>query len=149
MADRFEDERGVIQDLLTGPISSVTEIYTRAGHVRGNHIHPRTHQWVYVVDGELQASHGGQVVTRHPGDFFREPSGEPHAWRAVSGCRVLVITQGPRSGENYESDTIKLPREEWLFDPDLCGACHKPGTDEHPLAVVSGGERCHQVCPPE
>ena len=148
MADRFEDERGVIQDLLAGPISSVTEIFTKAGHVRGNHLHPRTHQWVYVVFGHLTTSHAGEETTRVPGDFFPEPASEPHAWRADSDCRVLVITQGPRSGEDYETDTIRLPREEWLFDPDLCGACHRPGTSEHPLSVVSGGARCHQVCPP-
>lgn len=146
MTDRFEDERGVIQDIL-GPIDGVTEIFTKAGHVRGNHVHPRTMQWTYVVKGSLLTSHAGQETTWGPGDVILEPSSEPHAWKALEDTTVLVFTKGPRSGESYETDTIRLPREEWLLDPDLCGACHQPGTKEHPLAVISGGNRCHQVCP--
>ena len=116
MADRFEDERGIIQDLL-GPVDAVTEIYTRKGHVRGNHYHPRTVQWTYVIEGELLISHSGEEKTRGPGSFFFEPPGEPHAWKALLDTRVLVFTQGPRSGENYESDTVRLPRDQWLLSP--------------------------------
>jgi quercetin dioxygenase-like cupin family protein len=146
MADRFEDERGVIQDLL-GQVDGVTEITTRAGHVRGNHVHPRTTQWVYVVSGQLLTSHAGEETIWPAGQMFKEPPAEPHAWRAVTDCTVLVFTKGPRSGEDYETDTIRLPREEWLLDPDLCGACHQPGSKRYPLTVISGGNRCHQVCP--
>lgn len=148
MADRFEDERGVIQDLLAGPIDSVTAIFTRAGHVRGNHVHPHTHQWLYVVDGELLVSHDGQEFkVHHDGALIAEPADKPHAWRAITDCHVLVFTQGPRSGENYESDTVRLPEEKWLLHSDpLCGACYKPGTAERPLSVISGGLPMHLAC---
>lgn len=116
MADRFEDERGVIQDLL-GPVDAVTAIFTKAGHVRGNHYHPRTQQWVYVVAGVLVTSLSGNEVTRRRGELFLEPASEPHAWKAQTDCQVLVFTRGPRSGENYESDTIRLPRDQWLLEP--------------------------------
>lgn len=114
MADRFEDHRGVIQDLLITPLDGVTEIFTRKDAVRGNHVHAKTHQWTYIVSGRLLAAHRdpgtGLTVTRECGPrmLVNEPPGIPHAWRALEDCTVLVFTRGPRSGENYESDTRRL-----------------------------------------
>lgn len=114
MTDRFEDERGVIQDLLSGPLDGVTEIFTRKGAIRGNHTHQRTCQWTYIVSGKLrtvlQEDDGPHEHVRLPGDFFAEPPGVAHAWEALEDTTVLVITRGPRSGEGYESDTVRLTR---------------------------------------
>ena len=111
MSDRFEDERGVIQDLL-GKIDSVTEIVTWKGSIRGNHIHKETVQWTYVVDGLLCAAwtedDGVHTHEYGPGCLIHERAGVPHAWQAYTDCRVLVFTQGPRSGADYESDTYRL-----------------------------------------
>lgn len=113
MADRFEDHRGVIQDLL-GPVDAVTEIFTRAGAVRGNHIHQKTVQYTYVCSGELTAAwiedDGVHEKTYGPGSLITEPAGIPHAWRAETDCTVLVLTRGPRSGSAYETDTTRLER---------------------------------------
>jgi quercetin dioxygenase-like cupin family protein len=111
MADRFEDERGVIFDLLMGPIDSITEIFTKAGAVRGNHIHHHTTQWVYVVEGKMLAVLEPDVVQEYvleAGDFHTEPPGIPHAWKALEDTTVLVFTRGPRSGDAYETDTERL-----------------------------------------
>jgi quercetin dioxygenase-like cupin family protein len=111
VADRFEDHRGHIQDLL-GPVDAVTEIFTRAGSVRGNHIHQRTTQYTYVAWGELRAAwtedDGVHEKTYGPGSLITEPAGIPHAWKAETDCMVLVFTVGPRSGEAYETDTTRL-----------------------------------------
>jgi quercetin dioxygenase-like cupin family protein len=113
MADRFEDERGVIQDLL-GPVDAVTEIVTVKGAIRGNHVHERTIQWVYVVHGRMlfaqEPQPGGSLQRRiaGPGELIEEPAGVPHAWEALETTTVLVLTRGPRSGEAYESDTRRL-----------------------------------------
>jgi quercetin dioxygenase-like cupin family protein len=117
MADRFEDERGVIQDLL-GPVDAVTEIFTKAGAVRGNHVHAKTTQWTYIVSGRLWVvkQAGGdsgenpmlEGLIATPGRLVAELPGIPHAWRAVEDTTVLVFTRGPRSGEAYESDTQRL-----------------------------------------
>jgi oxalate decarboxylase/phosphoglucose isomerase-like protein (cupin superfamily) len=120
MADRFEDHRGVIQDILPGPIDCVTRIFTRAGMVRGNHIHRETHQWTYIISGTMEtvlADDVGRVHmdTRMTGDLFHEPPGMAHAWKAVSDVWVLVFTRGPRSGENYESDVQRLAPEDHLL----------------------------------
>lgn len=111
MTDRYEDERGVIQDLL-GAVDAVTEIKTKAGAVRGNHIHKLTNQWTYVVSGRLRVAwtmdDGVHTATYGPGALIRESAGIPHAWKAMEDTIVLVFTRGPRSGEAYESDTTRL-----------------------------------------
>jgi quercetin dioxygenase-like cupin family protein len=117
----FFDYRGLIQDLLTDvKLDSVTLIRTNAGSVRGNHFHAETQQWTYVISGGLR------VVTRVPGQEEREefalpgclflsPANEHHAWEAVEDCEVLVFTTGPRSGADYESDTIRLLDDQRLL----------------------------------
>jgi quercetin dioxygenase-like cupin family protein len=117
----FEDERGTIEDLLAGPIDSVTEIFTRKGAVRGNHIHAETIQWTYVIDGKLLVAFripGEQVIREceyAPGELVLEQAGVPHAWKALENTHVLVFTRGPRSGANYESDTQRLAPGERLI----------------------------------
>ena len=111
MPDRFEDDRGVIQDLI-GANDGVTEIFTRAGAIRGNHVHHRTTQWAYVVSGRLLiVTDNGEFRGHHeygPGEMACEAPGIPHAWKALEDTTVLVITKGPRAGEAYETDTERL-----------------------------------------
>lgn len=111
MADRFEDHRGTIIDLL-GPVDAVTEIRSVAGATRGNHYHAASTQWAYVVSGQMLFASvqddGLHEEVHGPGDLVCEPPGIPHAWRAISDCTVLVFAKGPRAADAYESDTIRL-----------------------------------------
>jgi quercetin dioxygenase-like cupin family protein len=118
MASRFEDHRGVIEDLLYGQMDCVTRISTVKGAVRGNHVHKLTSQWTYVMSGRLlvaTSGHPGRKSERverefGPGDLFCEGPGVAHAWKALENTVVLVFTRGPRSGEGYESDTVRLEK---------------------------------------
>ena len=117
---RHEDGRGVIQDLLVTPLDAVTEIRTRKGAIRGNHVHRATTQWTYVVSGLLRVvtqRNGGPLRDRvyGPGDMACEHPGVTHAWEALEDTTVLVFTKGPRSGTAYESDTERLPDAERLL----------------------------------
>lgn len=113
MGSSFTDHRGTILDLL-GPVDAVTEIVTKAGSVRGNHIHHKTVQFTYIVSGRLlvakQTTDGGPPLTLEhgPGDLIEEAAGIPHAWKAIEDTVVLVFTRGPRSGDAYETDTERL-----------------------------------------
>jgi quercetin dioxygenase-like cupin family protein len=111
VSSRHEDDRGVIQDLL-GTIDAVTEITTKAGAIRGNHVHRLTTQWTYVVSGSMTFAwtedDGRHVKLYETGALVTESAGVPHAWKAVTDTVVLVFTKGPRSGEAYESDTQRL-----------------------------------------
>lgn len=124
---KFEDERGVIEDILTGPLDYVTRIITKAGAVRGNHVHGATTQWVYIVSGRLLIANArveieyrigheqvikamDHVVAEHTaGALLEERPMIAHAWKALEDTTCLVLTRGPGSGENYEQDVIKLP----------------------------------------
>jgi dTDP-4-dehydrorhamnose 3,5-epimerase-like enzyme len=121
MTDRFEDERGYIQDLIVQTFDSVTEIFTRKGAVRGNHVHNETTQWTYIVSGKLcmvqRTADGDQFMYVGPDILVCEPAGFPHAWQAIEDTTVLVFTRGPRSGADYESDTRRLAPEDWLIQP--------------------------------
>lgn len=120
MADRFEDERGVIQDLL-GKVDAVTEIRTHKGAIRGNHVHFKTTQWTYIVSGKMRivtskvGGEGREDRVYAPGEIACEEPGTVHAWEAVEDCVCLVFTRGPRSGEDYESDVQRFFGEDRLL----------------------------------
>lgn len=111
LGDSFEDERGRIQDLIVGaPIDSVTRITTVKGAVRGNHLHKLTIQWTYVLTGCLLMANGATEVSVGPGEMVVHRPETPHAWKAIEDTDCLVFTLGPRSGEQYESDTYRLEK---------------------------------------
>ena len=118
-ADRHEDARGVIQDLLVTSLDAVTRITSREGAIRGNHYHSRTTQWTLVLSGRLLIvtqpilADGTRGIVGQceygPGDMACEEPDVLHAWRSLTDTDVLVFTKGPRSGAAYETDTFKLP----------------------------------------
>ncbi|MDP2645426.1 MAG: cupin domain-containing protein [Desulfobacterales bacterium] len=108
------DERGVITDLLQDEeINAVTIISFAKGAVRANHYHKETYQWNYVLSGKIK------IITQLPNrekvetlitksDFVVTVPGESHALMAVEQSELLVLTKGPRGGDNYENDTFRL-----------------------------------------
>jgi quercetin dioxygenase-like cupin family protein len=109
MSGRFEDHRGIIQDWFNGqPIDAVAYITTNKGHVRGNHVHHHTAQWTLVLSGRLLMASGDERHEVGPLELTTHPPGVPHAWKALEDTACLVFTRGPRAGEQYESDTVRL-----------------------------------------
>jgi quercetin dioxygenase-like cupin family protein len=120
MPDRHEDDRGVIQDLLTEQVDAVTYIFTKKDAVRGNHVHNATVQWVYVMQGRLwvvRRAFGGYPTACQvgPGELICDEPGVAHAWKALEDTEVMVFTRGPRSGANYEDDVQRLAPEDRLI----------------------------------
>jgi len=107
MTGRFEDHRGVIQDLFDGEPVYVTHITTKKGHVRGNHVHRETTQWTHVLTGWLRVSTDGAESDLRAGGVIQHYPNDAHAWRAVEDTECLVYTRGPR-GRDFESDTFRL-----------------------------------------
>jgi quercetin dioxygenase-like cupin family protein len=110
----FQDARGTIADILKGEvIDSVTIIRSKRGAVRGNHYHKDTLQCVYILFGKVK------LLTQMPkgkiesavlteGDLAVTPAWESHAFDFIEDCDMMVFTRGPRSGEDYETDTFRL-----------------------------------------
>ena len=108
------DERGVITDLLHDEtINAVTIISFTQGAVRANHYHKETYQWNYVLSGTIkivtQLHQQAKVETiLKTGDFVVTMPNESHALTALEASELLVLTKGPRGGDNYEHDTFRL-----------------------------------------
>lgn len=108
------DSRGSIADILTRePFDAATIIESRRGAVRGNHFHKDTVQWMYVLSGRVlvAAQVEGQPVSEAevgPGELVRHDAFEAHSVTALEDSVFLVLTRGPRSGEEYERDTYRL-----------------------------------------
>ena len=94
-------------------INAVTFISFKKGAVRGNHYHKQTTQWNYVLSGKIklvaQAGNDAaeEIILEKGGFAVTEPM-EKHALIGVEDSEMLVFTQGPRGGKEYESDTFRL-----------------------------------------
>ena len=110
----FEDGRGQIIDILKNEVVEYATIITsRKGAVRGNHFHKDTYQHLYVLDGKLRVvvqmpGEQPQEAILEQGDIVVNVPLERHAFQAIEDTTFLVLTRGPRGGENYETDTFRL-----------------------------------------
>ncbi|MBT3981969.1 MAG: cupin domain-containing protein [Bacteriovoracaceae bacterium] len=108
------DDRGVITDLLENKnINAVTVISFETDAVRANHYHKETTQWNYIISGKVK--HVAKMLDGEPveivmekGDFVETVPNEYHAFKALEKSEMIVFTQGPRGGKEYESDTYRL-----------------------------------------
>ena len=110
----FNDDRGDIIDILkNSPVEYATLITARKHSVRGNHYHKETYQHLYVIEGKLRArvqmpGEEPQEAILVKGDLILNEPLERHAFEALEDSSFLVLTRGPRGGENYEKDTFRL-----------------------------------------
>lgn len=110
----FTDDRGEIIDLIQKEeFDAVTLIKSNKGAIRGNHYHKLTTQYSYVLSGKVSAyscKPGMNVenAVLEPGDMMVSKPYESHALHAVENCEILIITKGPRNGEDYEDDTYRV-----------------------------------------
>jgi quercetin dioxygenase-like cupin family protein len=109
----FIDNRGSITDLVVGEITSITHISFTKNAVRGNHYHKLTTHWKYILNGSLlmvtlDLENKPIEIIGKAGDLFVSYPGEPHAMKAIEPSEMIVITSGPRAGDNYHDDTFKL-----------------------------------------
>ena len=110
----YKDDRGIIKDLIQKKnINAITYITINKNKVRGNHYHKKTVQWNYILSGKLkvftkQKKKRLKVKIFEKGSFFHSPPKEMHAFLALKKTEILVFTQGPRGGKEYESDTYRI-----------------------------------------
>ena len=109
------DQRGEIIDILTNTdIDSATIVTFNINAIRGNHYHKNTTQWNYVLTGEIDY-YSMNMIDRKienrvltAGYLIISPPNIAHALKANQESKVLILTKGPRSGDNYETDTFRL-----------------------------------------
>ncbi len=112
----FEDERGYIHDIFTHmPVEAGTLISFKTGVARGNHYHNFTYQYDYILEGRLLCVTEDENGTREEvevveGDFITHPPKQRHAYKAIEPSRMISFTVGPRQGDDYERDVIRLEK---------------------------------------
>jgi quercetin dioxygenase-like cupin family protein len=110
----FEDRRGKIIDILSHETMNAATIITfNDGAIRGNHYHNHTVQWNYIISGRIRAivennEHERDEIILNPGDLLKITEGEKHAFKSLEDSVMLVFSQGPRGGKEYETDTFRL-----------------------------------------
>jgi quercetin dioxygenase-like cupin family protein len=110
----YSDARGDITDILRNDaVEYATLITSKRGAVRANHYHEHTFQYVYLLEGRMRIvsqmpGEPQEEVVLEKGDLIVNRPLERHAFEAIDDCRMLVLTRGPRGGEDYEKDTFRL-----------------------------------------
>ena len=93
--------KGILSTLLatddeTGEAFELVLSHMRSGTEPPPHVHTREHEFMYVLDGQLDVYVGSDVFQVGPGECAFLPLGRPHAWIIKSPeIRMLVfITPG-------------------------------------------------------
>jgi len=111
-----EDQRGKIIDLIENRnINSTTYISFNKDAVRANHFHKKTTQWNYVISGKIKLvtqidEEPINEIILEKGDLVMTIPFEKHALVGIEKSELLVFTEGPRAGKDYESDTFRLDK---------------------------------------
>ena len=109
-----QDKRGAIIDLVENKnINAITFISFTKGAVRGNHYHKKTTQWNYVTKGKVKLVtqlDDGPIEEKvlEKGSLVITIPMEKHALVGMEDSEMIVFTEGPRGGKEYESDTFRL-----------------------------------------
>lgn len=111
----FEDGRGKICDLVyPANITHVGFISSVAKSIRGNHYHKLTTQHIFIIKGKLkywyknQEDTKGEFIVGTVGDLITSSPWEIHAMQMLEDTDFIVMAEGPRAGEEYESDTYRV-----------------------------------------
>jgi oxalate decarboxylase/phosphoglucose isomerase-like protein (cupin superfamily) len=113
----FQDERGTIHDIFyAANMNHACIITNQPGAIRGNHYHKFTTQYTYILSGTLTYyskivgdDEPAQAFTAVPGDMIISEPYEIHAMMSgAAGCAFIAFAEGPRGGEDYETDTYRV-----------------------------------------
>lgn len=107
----FEDERGVIANILDEPVSHVAIITSKKNSIRGNHYHPKQIQYVYLISGRYE-SISKNIKTCQVEKMIIEPCDlvitypmVAHAMKFLEDSVMLNLTTGQRDKKNYKEHT--------------------------------------------
>jgi len=113
LASKFEDERGVIQNLLNTPINHIAVIDSKAGAIRSNHYHKLNSHYIFVVSGEIEYHerfiNGTNVIIKKygPGEMFFTGPQKVHKFVSLTDSKVFTFAKNFRGEQHDEQDTVK------------------------------------------
>ena len=121
------DERGTISDILyKTEIQHAAIIESKCGGlIRGNHYHKATTQHIFVTKGSLRywyqpvdKSEPVKSVLVKEYELVSTGPNEIHALEIIEPNQFVVFSHGLRGGDDYESDTFRVPP---ILTPEMLG----------------------------
>lgn len=112
--DPFVDDRGVIQNLLLTPVTSVAVITSKKGTVRSNHYHKSDWHYIYVVSGRLVYSErevdgsSSKSMLVVPGQMFFTGPMKVHKVEFLEDSTIMTFAKNVRSHESHEEDLVRM-----------------------------------------
>lgn len=117
----FTDFRGVIQNLVLKPMTSVAVITSKRGTVRANHYHKTDWHYAYVISGSIKYYHRPVGSTEDPqfeiftaGQMFFTPPMVDHTMVFTEDTTFITMARNVRSHESHEADLVRIQ----LIDPE-------------------------------
>ena len=111
----YEDERGIIQNLILKPVTSITMIKTKAGNLRSNHYHKTDWHYIYVVSGCLlyyERKVGSTIIPEprkfEEGSLFFTPPMMEHCTAFLEDTILITASKNIRSHEKHEEDLVRV-----------------------------------------
>lgn len=81
---------------------SVAEAYIEQGTESAPHIHRKSQEIYYILEGSGTMRLGGEAMNIEAGDAILILPGTPHSVKAASSVRILCICSPPYSHEDTE-----------------------------------------------
>jgi quercetin dioxygenase-like cupin family protein len=81
---------------------ALMEYRAKPGNEPPPHVHELEDEALYILEGEIEAYQGDEVVTLGPGECLFAPKGTPHAWYILTPhLRMLIMVQPSRSDQYF------------------------------------------------
>ena len=96
----------------TGGAVLILEQQSPPGAIVPAHIHQTEDEFIYLLEGELEATIGETTHTVRPGDLVKMPKGQPHGGGAATSPRVSgSAAQGSHHpmSQAYSVKTVCMP----------------------------------------
>ncbi|MBT89684.1 MAG: hypothetical protein CMN79_04255 [Spirochaetales bacterium] len=109
----FEDERGIITNILDEKIYGAVLITCNKGAIRANHYHQRDSHWSYMLSGKMEyyekPSDGDlEMEIVKAGQMVFSATNVPHAMKFLEPSVFLALTTSKRLDGRYDKDIIRV-----------------------------------------
>jgi quercetin dioxygenase-like cupin family protein len=110
----FEDNRGIIKNLLHTPIYSVAYITSKKGAERASHYHDTDHHYAFVLSGEIEYLERNldgtnlQSWTFKTGDMFYTRPKIVHIMKFKEDTVFMTFSRIMKDHEHYEEDVKRV-----------------------------------------
>jgi len=110
----FEDERGIIKNLLHTPIYSVAYITSKKGTERANHYHDTDHHYAFVLSGEIEYwernidGSNPQSWTFKAGEMIYTRPQVVHVMKFQEDTTFMTFSKIKKDHDHYEEDVKRV-----------------------------------------